>query len=135
MVDFRQLQGGHETRVQYTEDPNVLYALDYSTIGGGFNNTIQTNLYTSTIGGGANNTIQPYANDSTIGGGGFNVIKTNAYSSTIGGGGNSATKSLDASYPSDSAGVQVTAGSNPRYWTAAFSGSAPQTAFAICVPN
>jgi len=53
----------------------------------------------------------------------------------IGGGGNSATKSLDASYPSDVAGVQVTSGSNPRYWTAKFSGTASQTAFAICVPN
>jgi hypothetical protein len=29
-VDFRQIQGGHESRVQFTEDPQTLYTLDYT---------------------------------------------------------------------------------------------------------
>ena len=58
----------------------------YSTIGGGYNNTIQPNTSDSTIGGGYGNTIQPNASLSTIGGGYINTIQTNAYESTIGGG-------------------------------------------------
>jgi len=44
---------------------------------------------------------------------------------------------LTASYPSDSAGVAVAAGTtNPRYWTAKSSNSNTAiTAYAICVPN
>ncbi|HEY1380495.1 MAG TPA: hypothetical protein VGF55_27085, partial [Gemmataceae bacterium] len=33
-LDFRQLEGGHEARVQFTEDPNVRYSLDYSPVDG-----------------------------------------------------------------------------------------------------
>src|SRR5439155_907596 len=33
-VDFRQLQGGHEARVQFTEDPNIRYSIDYSNVNG-----------------------------------------------------------------------------------------------------
>jgi photosystem II stability/assembly factor-like uncharacterized protein len=29
-VDFRQIQGGHESRVQFTEDPQTFYTLDYT---------------------------------------------------------------------------------------------------------
>ena len=54
-----------------------------------------------------------------------------------GGGGNPASGDMMASYPSDSAGAAVAAGStNPRYWTAKFStGNMSNTAYAICVPN
>src|SRR5262249_39976305 len=60
-VDFRQIQGGHETRVQYTEDPNILYALDYSSINGVDNQRPAK----STDGG---QTWQPLANDPTFSG-------------------------------------------------------------------
>ena len=33
-VDFRQIQGNHESRVQFTEDPNIRYSLDYSNVAG-----------------------------------------------------------------------------------------------------
>jgi photosystem II stability/assembly factor-like uncharacterized protein len=33
-VDFRQLQGGHEARVQFTEDSNIRYIIDYSNVNG-----------------------------------------------------------------------------------------------------
>ena len=29
-LDFRQIQSSHETRVQFTEDPNILYSIDYT---------------------------------------------------------------------------------------------------------
>ena len=61
-------------------------AADFSTVSGGFANSIQANAGTSTVGGGFLNTIQPGASTSTIGGGYVNTIGTNAYNSTIGGG-------------------------------------------------
>src|SRR5437660_3345194 len=33
-VDFRQLQGNHESRVFYTDDPSVRYCLDYANVNG-----------------------------------------------------------------------------------------------------
>jgi hypothetical protein len=57
-----------------------------STIGGGYQNTIETNAYFSVIGGGAVNTIQTNSATSTIGGGSGNTIQTHAPGSTIGGG-------------------------------------------------
>jgi photosystem II stability/assembly factor-like uncharacterized protein len=33
-VDFRQIQGNHEAQVQFTEDPNVLYSMDYTSSAG-----------------------------------------------------------------------------------------------------
>jgi photosystem II stability/assembly factor-like uncharacterized protein len=33
-VDFRQIEGGHQAQVQFTEDPNIRYSLDYSVING-----------------------------------------------------------------------------------------------------
>src|SRR5687768_14586928 len=35
VTHFEQIQGGRGSRVQYTSDPNVLYALDYTEINGG----------------------------------------------------------------------------------------------------
>ena len=61
-------------------------AADFSTVSGGFANSIQVNAGTSTVGGGFLNTIQAGASTSTIGGGYVNTIQTNAYNSTIGGG-------------------------------------------------
>ena len=58
----------------------------YATIGGGFQNKIQTNADNSIIGGGINNTIQHNSDNSTISGGVYNTIKTNTHNSTIGGG-------------------------------------------------
>jgi trimeric autotransporter adhesin len=58
----------------------------FGTIGGGAQNTIQTNVFNATIGGGNGNTIEAYATDSFIGGGGDNTIETYASESVIGGG-------------------------------------------------
>src|SRR5205085_3930565 len=33
-TDFRKLQGNHESRVGFTNDANLRYALDYSPVGG-----------------------------------------------------------------------------------------------------
>jgi hypothetical protein len=57
---------------------------DFSTIGGGGGNTIQSNAFLSVIGGGYYNTI--YAGASIIGGGMANKVQTNASVSFIGGG-------------------------------------------------
>ena len=59
---------------------------DYSFIGAGENNRIQTFATESTISGGTSNTIQSFAYDGMIGGGNGNVIGSNAYSATISGG-------------------------------------------------
>ncbi|MGI8967213.1 MAG: tail fiber domain-containing protein [Limisphaerales bacterium] len=64
---------------------NSIFAY-FSTIGGGYENTIQTNAHSSTIGGGYYNTIQTNASYSTIGGGSFNIIQATAHYSTISGG-------------------------------------------------
>jgi photosystem II stability/assembly factor-like uncharacterized protein len=66
-VDFRQIQGGHETRVQYTENPNILYALDYSSINGVDNQRPDV----STDGG---QTWHPLANDPTFSGAFYFVV-------------------------------------------------------------
>lgn len=34
-TDFRQIQGGHETSVQFTNDPNIVYTVDYTTFSDG----------------------------------------------------------------------------------------------------
>ena len=30
LMDFRQIQGGHDSRVQYTQNPNILYCITYA---------------------------------------------------------------------------------------------------------
>ncbi|HJZ57871.1 MAG TPA: hypothetical protein VKE74_23130, partial [Gemmataceae bacterium] len=57
-VDFRQVQGNHETRVNVTEDPSVLYTIDYSSIDG-----IDHQRPTKSTDGGK--TWHPLANDPT----------------------------------------------------------------------
>ncbi|HUD84165.1 MAG TPA: hypothetical protein VMQ67_11710, partial [Candidatus Saccharimonadales bacterium] len=59
---------------------------DFSVIGGGVLNTIQTNSGESTIGGGYANTLQANSDSSFIGGGIFNKIQNNSGQSTISGG-------------------------------------------------
>src|SRR5438128_1278186 len=39
MADFRQIQGGIGSAVQFTSDPNILYTLDYSNNSSGGNST------------------------------------------------------------------------------------------------
>jgi hypothetical protein len=63
-------------------------AANYSSIGGGLGNTIQTGAFESTIAGGNQNFIQQNAYRSTIGGGLLNTIQILAGISTIGGGRN-----------------------------------------------
>src|SRR5262249_3807940 len=58
----------------------------YSTIGGGVQNTIGTNSFYSTIAGGLNNNIQGTSTLSVISGGWLNSAQTNAHLSFIGGG-------------------------------------------------
>jgi trimeric autotransporter adhesin len=72
------------TGVSYTNSIGAFS--DFSTIGGGQGNIIQTNAFGSTIGGGEQNTIQTNAFGSTIAGGEQNTIQTNADHSAIGGG-------------------------------------------------
>lgn len=64
---------------------NTLYS-QYSFIGGGYINTIQTNAVYSTIAGGVFNTIQTNSFYSAIDGGDSNTIQTNSQVSVIGGG-------------------------------------------------
>jgi photosystem II stability/assembly factor-like uncharacterized protein len=66
-VDFRQMQGGHESRVQFTENPSIRYCLDYSTING--NDLVRT--MKSTDGG---QTWQPLPTDATNGNGAWYFI-------------------------------------------------------------
>jgi hypothetical protein len=61
-------------------------ASDFSIIGGGIDNVIQTNCAVSTIAGGRVNTIENNSYNSTISGGAVNDIGTNSIYSTIGGG-------------------------------------------------
>ena len=68
-----------------TVSPNTA-AADFSTIGGGYGNSIATNAGNSTIGGGAANLILSNAYQSTIAGGFYQHIRENAADSTIGGG-------------------------------------------------
>jgi hypothetical protein len=60
--------------------------VQYSFIGGGYWNLIQANNQVSFIGGGNNNTIQSYAHGAVIGGGNNSTIQTNADHSIIAGG-------------------------------------------------
>ena len=59
---------------------------DFCTIGGGWNNTIQTSAAYSIVGGGYQNSIGVNAFQSTIGGGVANFIEKDAWTSTVGGG-------------------------------------------------
>src|SRR5215217_3320691 len=34
LLDFRQIQGNRESQVRFTSNPSILYALDYTSIGG-----------------------------------------------------------------------------------------------------
>src|ERR1035437_3040477 len=77
-ADYSAIGGGAFNTIQTNAS--------YSTIGGGNQNTILTGATYSTIGGGYGHTIQTSAFDSTIGGGRINTIQASAYDSTIGGG-------------------------------------------------
>ncbi len=82
--------GGGATNYENHSYSNSIY-VDFATIGGGLQNTIEASdyIYTvegSTIGGGTINTIKTNAIGSTIGGGVRNTIQTNASLSTISGG-------------------------------------------------
>ncbi|HUD47222.1 MAG TPA: tail fiber domain-containing protein [Candidatus Baltobacteraceae bacterium] len=59
---------------------------DFSVIGGGLLNFIETNCAVSTISGGQVNSIETNSYNSTIGGGAYNGIGANSIYSTIGGG-------------------------------------------------
>lgn len=62
--------GGHDNTIQSNAGP--------STIGGGYQNTIQSNNAANVIAGGVQNQIQSYATYSTIGGGAANIIMGNS---------------------------------------------------------
>ena len=59
---------------------------DFSVIGGGFDNVIETNASFSFVGGGIENTIQPNSPSSFIGGGEVNTIESGSSQSSITGG-------------------------------------------------
>jgi hypothetical protein len=61
-------------------------AADITTLGGGCNNSIQTNAFYSVLGGGIGNSIQTTAFISFLGGGLNNSIQANATLSVLGGG-------------------------------------------------
>jgi hypothetical protein len=77
-ADYATIGGGYQNTIQTNSG--------FATISGGFVNTIQTNGFNSVIGGGHDNTIQSAAH-TVIGGGGYNTVQFNAYDSVIGGGG------------------------------------------------
>ena len=77
-ANFSVIGGGYLNTIQTLSG--------YSIIGGGYINTIWTNSYQSFIGGGGQNTILTNAFASMIGGGQGNVIEQNAAYSVIGGG-------------------------------------------------
>ncbi len=79
------IAGGGATNYFGSASTNSV-AADFGSIGGGFQNNIQTNAAYSTIGGGVYNIIQTSATSSTIGGGFQNNIQANAAYSTIAGG-------------------------------------------------
>ena len=70
------------TGVAYTNS----VASDFGVVGGGLNNTIQSNAAASVVGGGYVNAIQTGAGFSAIVGGENNTIQTNANNAFIGGG-------------------------------------------------
>ena len=76
--DFSSIGGGSANEIDTNASDSV--------IAGGYLNQIQASAYESVIGGGAHNQIQPTASYSTIGGGNTNQIQTGANESTIGGG-------------------------------------------------
>jgi hypothetical protein len=88
---------------------NSILSNIYSGIGGGKNNTIQTNASASTIAGGDSNLIQDNAYQSVIGGGFLSTIQPNASRSTIGGGANNTNTGSYATVPG---GDQNVAGQN-----------------------
>src|SRR4051794_31447300 len=59
-IDFRQLGGGHEARMQFAEDPNVRYSLDYNSTAG-----VDAVRPSKSIDGGV--TWHPLTNDPTSG--------------------------------------------------------------------
>ena len=65
---------------------NKMHSVQFAAIGGGSQNTIQTNASYAVIGGGRINTIQSDASDATINGGYQNIMWPYAVRSTIGGG-------------------------------------------------
>src|ERR1017187_10026075 len=80
-ADFSFIGGGNYNSIQTNAA--------YSVLCGGFYNTIQTNAYYGFIGGGCNNTIQLDALWSVLGGGYINSIQAEArYSVLVGGYGN-----------------------------------------------
>ena len=104
--DFGTLSGGVLNLIHS-------YSLD-CTIGGGYLNTIQSDATHaanySTIGGGDQNTISKQAVTATIGGGGLNTIGASGSGCTISGGGNNSTPTF-ASYATIPGGTGNTAGS------------------------
>ena len=77
-ADFSVLGGGYNNTIQSGAYQSLL--------GGGNDNTIQNDAYNSTLGGGYGNTIQSFASHAVLGGGYGNTIQTNSYQSTLGGG-------------------------------------------------
>ena len=59
---------------------------NFSFVGGGCQNSIQTNSHHSFLGGGNQNSIQKYSSCSFLGGGAVNAIQPNAFGSFLGGG-------------------------------------------------
>ena len=77
-ADYTTIGGGINNAIQSSSS--------WSTIGGGIENTILTNSSRATIGGGVQNTLGPNSSYSTIAGGVINTIQSGAPYSTIAGG-------------------------------------------------
>jgi trimeric autotransporter adhesin len=97
---FANIGGGEFNQIQIAADHALIagggnntivgsFALPvYDTIGGGFQNTMQTNSSFSVIAGGQGNIVQAGAAYSTISGGSSNIISGGALNATIAGGTN-----------------------------------------------
>ena len=92
-VFYSTIAGGFQNTIQAVADG--------SNIGGGGQNVIKLNAANSAIAGGAQNIIQSDATNSTIAGGQQNLIQTNAFGSFIGGG---LTNSIQSSAPGSTIG-------------------------------
>jgi hypothetical protein len=86
-VEGSTIAGGGATNLLGIYGPYTnSVSANYSFLGGGWGNSIQSNADNSFLGSGVNNSIQPYADYSFLGGGEFNIIQTDAHNSAIAGG-------------------------------------------------
>lgn len=109
-VDYGTISGGYENTINDNAD--------YTVISGGYTHTIQGNSHYATVGGGNSNSIMESSTSSTIGGGNQNTINSSVYAGTIGGGDDNEIATL-ADDGTISGGASNSIGSSSTYATIA----------------